>query len=68
MKTNKKHEQKREEFDAACEKLADPGVAMAIKNINPEIYRNFKVACAANGVQMRLAIIELMRQYGNQIK
>ena len=68
MKTNKKHEKKREEFDTACEKLSTPGVAMAIKGIDSEIYYKFKVACATNKIQMRLAIIELMRQYGNQIK
>ena len=41
---------------------------LAIKDIDGKIYRKFKTACAANGIQMRLAIIELMKQYGNQIK
>ncbi len=40
--------------------------AITIKNIDPETFRKFKVACAENSVDMRQAILDFMRNYPNQ--
>ena len=37
--------------------------AITIKNIDPEIFRKFKVACAENSIDMRQAILDFMRDY-----
>ena len=37
--------------------------AITIKNIDPELFRKFKVACAQNEIDMRKAIIEFMENY-----
>jgi len=36
-----------------------------IKNIDPEIFRKFKVACAENDIDMRSAILGFMDQFGS---
>lgn len=61
MKTNPEHEKKREEFDKACEPAATK--AITIKNIDPELFRKFKVACAQNEIDMRKAILDFMTEY-----
>jgi hypothetical protein len=40
--------------------------AITIKNIDPELFRKFKVACAQKSIDMRQAILEFMRDYPNQ--
>ena len=40
--------------------------AITIKNIDPELFRKFKVACAENSVDMRQAILDFMHDYPNQ--
>ena len=43
--------------------------AITIKNIDPELFRKFKVACAENSVDMRQAILDFMHDYPkNQIE
>lgn len=37
--------------------------AITIKNIDPETFRKFKVACAENSIDMRQAILKFMRNY-----
>jgi len=40
--------------------------AITIKNIDPEIFRKFKVACAENEIDMRQAILDFMERYPNK--
>jgi hypothetical protein len=40
--------------------------AITIKNIDSEIFRKFKVACAQNEIDMRQAILDFMRGYPTQ--
>ena len=47
---------------AITKKNLDPKAA-TIKNIDPEIFRKFKVACAENSIDMRQAILDFMRDY-----
>ena len=37
--------------------------AITIKNIDPELFRKFKVACAQNEIDMRKTILEFMENY-----
>ena len=37
--------------------------AITIKNIDQEIFKRFKVACAENDTDMRAAIIAFMERY-----
>lgn len=40
--------------------------AITIKNIDPELFHKFKVACAQKGIDMRKAILEFMAEYPTQ--
>ena len=44
--------------------------AITIKNIDPETFRKFKVACAEDSIDMRQAILDFMQHYPvfNRIK
>lgn len=37
--------------------------AMTIKDIDPKIYRKFKVACVENEIEIRQAILDFMKDY-----
>lgn len=37
--------------------------AITIKNIDPEIFKRFKIACAENDIDMRAAILSFMKRY-----
>jgi len=37
--------------------------AITIKNIDPELFRKFKIACAQNEIDMRRAILDFMTKY-----
>jgi len=40
--------------------------AITIKNIDPELFHKFKVACAQNEIDMRKAILNFMAEYPAQ--
>ena len=37
--------------------------AITIKNIDPELFKRFKIACAENDTDMRAAILAFMERY-----
>lgn len=43
---------------------APKGKAITLKNINPELFKDFKVACAENDTDMRQALLWFMKEYG----
>ena len=40
--------------------------AITIKDIDPDMYRRFKIACARNDTNMKAAILEFMEKYGSE--
>ena len=42
--------------------------AITIKNIDPVIFRKFKIACTQNVIDMRQALIGFMEKYPGQKK
>lgn len=40
--------------------------AISIKDIPDKLHYNFKLACIKNQVEMRLAILDFMRAYGDK--
>jgi len=41
--------------------------AITIRNIDPDIFRKFKVACAENDIDMRKAILGFMEKYPSEM-
>jgi uncharacterized protein YlxP (DUF503 family) len=65
IKERQNHKGRGEKMERREEQKTKP---MLIRQVPPDLKRKFKVKCAENGISLQAAVIELMRQWVEEVE